>query len=102
MSMSKRFGAVAAVLGLAAVGTAALPGSADAWWARGGCCWGGGVGFGVVLPPVFVAPPPVYVAPPIAYAPPPPPVYYGYHPAPQHYWVPGFWRGGYWIPGHWS
>jgi hypothetical protein len=34
----------------------------------------GGVGVGIWVPPVVVAPAPVYVAPPVVYA--PPPAYY--------------------------
>jgi len=62
-------------------------------WRGGWCC---GVGFGLVLPPVVVAPAPVYVAPPAYY--PPPAAYY----PPGHVWVPAHWEGGYWVPGHWS
>jgi hypothetical protein len=96
----KRLWGIGAVAGLAALGIAATPGSAHAWW----CC---GVGVGVVLPPVVVAPPPVYVAPrpyyyappPVAYYAPPPPAYV---PPPHRYWVPPHWQGGYWVGGHWS
>lgn len=96
MSKLQRLVPVAVVLGLAVLGVAAVPGSAKAWWAGGwGCCR---VGFGIVFPPVVVAPPPVYVAPPYAYYPPPP----AYYPPPRGHWVPGHWRGGYWVPGHWA
>lgn len=94
----QRIGAAAALAGLVAVGTAAMPGKAEAWWRGGWCC---GVGIGVVLPPVVVAPPvyvpPVY-APPPAYYPPPQVVY---APPPRH-WVPGHYEGAYWVPGHWA
>lgn len=91
MSALKRLGAAAAVLGLIGSALVLAPGSAKAWWV-------GGVRFGVVLPPIVVAPP-VYVPPPVAYA--PPPVYYA--PAPrQPVWVRGHWQGGYWVPAHWA
>ncbi len=93
MSALKRLGSVAAVLGLIGPAVVLAPSSAKAWWA-------GGVRFGVVLPPVVVAPPPVYVAPPVAYYP-PPPVYYA-PPPPHPVWVPGHWQGGYWVPAHWA
>jgi hypothetical protein len=86
----KRLGTVAVVAGLASVGVAAMPHEAKAWWR-------GGVGVGIWVPPVVVAPPPVYVAPPVAYA--PPPVYY---PAPRPVWVPPHWEGPYWVRGHWA
>jgi hypothetical protein len=91
----KRFGSVAAVLGLAAIGSFAMPHQANAWW-RGG----------IWIPPVVVAP--AYVPPPVVYA--PPPAYYGYGPgyyAPGYYapaarvWIAPHWEGGYWIRGHW-
>jgi hypothetical protein len=86
----RHLASVAAVLGLAAVGIAAMPHDAKAWWR-------GGVGIGVWVPPVIVAPPPVvYAPPPVAYAPPP------YYPAPQRVWVPPHWEGPYWVHGHWS
>jgi hypothetical protein len=98
----KRLGAVSAVAGLAALGVAAMPGEANAWWR------GGGIGIGVYLPPVVVAPAPVY-APPAYYVPPAygPPAYYAppapaYYPPPRHVWVPPHWQNGYWIPGHWA
>jgi hypothetical protein len=72
--LSKRLCAGLAVAGLAAIGVAAAPTPAEAWW-RGGWCCGFGVGF--VLPPIVVAPP--------VYAPPPPPAYY---PPPPAYYAP--------------
>jgi hypothetical protein len=86
----KRLGTVAVVIGLASVGVAAMPNDANAWWR-------GGVGVGIWVPPVVVAPPPVYVPPPVAYA--PPPVYY---PTPRRVWVPPHWEGPYWVQGHWA
>jgi hypothetical protein len=86
----KRLGTAAVVAGLATVGVAAVPHDANAWWR-------GGVGVGIWVPPVVVAPPPVYVAPPVAYAPPP-----GYYPAPRRVWVPPHWEGPYWVQGHWA
>jgi hypothetical protein len=86
----KRLASVAAVVGLAAVGIAAMPHDADAWWR-------GGYGIGIYVPPIFVAPP-VYVAPPVAYYAPPPGYYYG---PPRGYWVPAHWDRGYWVRGHW-
>lgn len=98
-----RLGLPLAVLGLAAAGTALIPGSAKAWWAGGGGWgWHGGFSVGVFAPPVYVAPPPVYVAPPpVVYAPPPPTAYYA-PPRPGPVWVPGHWQGGYWVPAHWA
>ena len=101
----KRVAAAGTLLGLVAIGTAAAPAPAQAWWAHGGgggwwahgggwCC---GVGIGVVVPPVVVAPAPVYVPPPVYYAPAP-----AYYAPPQQVWVPAHWQGGYWIPGHWA
>lgn len=58
MLKSRRLGAVLAIAGVATIGIMALPGKAEAWWRGGFCC---GVGFGVVIPPVVVAPP--YYAP---------------------------------------
>lgn len=92
MYVMKSFAAVAAVLGLAAIGVAAVPGKAEAWWRGGWCC---GVGIGVVVPPVVVAPAPVYAPPPVYYAPPP-----AYYAPPQGRWIPGHYEGGYWVPGH--
>ncbi len=62
MFAPKRLGSVAAVLGLVGSAVVLAPSSAKAWWV-------GGVRFGVVLPPVVVAPAPVYVPPPVAYYP---------------------------------
>ena len=92
MSILRRFGSTAAVLGIVGAAAVLAPSPAKAWWA-------GGVRLGVVLPPVVVAPAPVYVAPPVAYYP-PPPVYYA--PPPRAVWVPGHWQGGYWVPAHWA
>jgi hypothetical protein len=89
---SQRVGAVSAIAGLAALGVAALPGQAHAWWH---------VGIGIALPPVVVAPAPVYVPPPVYYAP-PPVAYYAPPPPPQRPWVPAHWENGYWVPGHWA
>lgn len=98
MPVPKRISAVAAVAALAAVGVTAMPHDANAWWR-------GGVGIGVWVPPVIVAPPPVYAAPPVVYAPPPvvyapPPVVYA--PPPRRIWIPAHWEGPYWVQGHWS
>ena len=59
MFPSKRIAAVGAVAGLAALGVAAMPSQANAWWR--------GPGFGISLwvPPVVVAPAPVYAPPPV-------------------------------------
>jgi hypothetical protein len=58
---------VPAILGLAALGIAAMPHDAKAWWRSG-------IGIGVWVPPVVVVPPPVaYAPPPVAYVPSPPP-----------------------------
>jgi len=97
MALSRRLGVIAAVAGMAMVGVASLPRPAEAWWRGPWCC---GIGIGVFVPPVVVAPAPVY-----AYA--PPPVYYGppsvaYAPPPRRVWVPGHWNGPYWVPAHWS
>lgn len=92
----KRFVTAAAMLGLVAIGATAAPQKAEAWWRGGWCC---GVGIGVVVPPVVIAPPPVYAPPPVAYYP-PPPAYYA--PPPQRHWIPGHYQGGYWVPGHWA
>jgi hypothetical protein len=83
----RRLASVVGVLGLALLGVAALPHKAEAWWR-------GGVGFGVVLPPVVYAPPPTVV-----YAPPPAVVY---APPPRRVWVPPHWEGPYWVRGHWA
>jgi hypothetical protein len=92
MSVLKRVGSVAVAAGLAAVGVAAMPHNANAWWR-------GGVGVGIWFPPVVVAPP-VYAPPPVAYYYPPPPAYY--YPPPRRVWVPPHWEGPYWIRGHWA
>ena len=80
-SVTSKFAATCAVLGLATVGITATARPANAWWSP---YWYG--------PPVVVAPPP-----PPYYA--PPPVYYA-PPAPRA-WIPAHWQNGYWIPGHW-
>ncbi len=83
MSISKRLGMVAAVLGLTAVGVTAVPHDANAWVR---------FGVGVVVPPVVVAPAPYYPAP--VYVAPgyvPPPVAYV---PPRRVWVPPHWEGG--------
>jgi hypothetical protein len=90
MSVLKRVGSVAVVAGLAAVDVAAMPQNANAWWS-------GGVGVGIWVPPVVVAPP-VYAPPPVAYYPPTPP----YYPPPRRVWVPPHWEGPYWVRGHWA
>jgi hypothetical protein len=95
MLAMKRIGALAAVIGLVALGVTAMPGKAEAWWRGGWCC---GVGIGVYVPPLVIAPPVYYAPPPVAYA--PPPAYYA-PPQPQRQWVPGHYEGGYWVPGHW-
>ena len=61
----KRLAACGALLGLVAIGTTAAPKPAEAWWAHGGG-WGGGyyhgggwccgVGIGLYVPPVVIAP----------------------------------------------
>jgi hypothetical protein len=91
MSVIKRFGTVAAVAALAALGVAALPQQANAWWR-------GGVGVGIWVPPVVVAPP-AYYPPPVAYYPSPAPYYYG---PPRRVWIPPHWEGPYRVRGHWS
>jgi len=89
MSVLKRLGMVCAVTGLALIGTATMPHQAYAWWR-------GGVGIGIVVPPVVVAPPPVvYAPPPVAYVPAP------YYPQ-RRVWIPPHWEGPYWVRGHWS
>lgn len=88
----KRLGVISAVAGLAALDVAAMPGQANAWWR------GPGIGIGIALPPVVVAPAPVYVPPPAYYAPPP----VAYYPPPGQVWVVPHWQNGYWVPGHWA
>lgn len=94
MSVLKRLGGVFAVAGLAAM----MPHDANAWWS-------GGVGVGIWVPPVVVAPP-VYAPPPVAYYAPPPVAYYppppAYYPPPHRVWVPPHWEGPYWVRGHWA
>lgn len=90
-----------AALSAALIAPVLIPGTAQAWWARGG--WGWGLGVGVaVAPPVLVVPAPViaYAAspPPVVVVPPPPPP-----PPPYAHWVPGHYNWqGYWIAGHWA
>ena len=88
MSVLQRLGPVVAIAGLAALGVAAMPHEAKAWW-RGGV--------GVFVPPVVVAPP-AYYPPPVAYYP-APPYYYG---PPRRAWIPPHWEGPYWVRGHWA
>jgi len=99
----KRITATAAILGLATIGLAATPKPANAWWYHHGYCCG--VGIGVVIPPVVVAPPPAYYAPPQTYDA-QPQAYYApsaaYYAPPSRAWIPAHWQDGYWIPGHWS
>ena len=76
---------VFAIAGLAALGLAAVPGSAKAWWVRPGV--------------VVVAPPPVYVAPPVYYA--PPVVYAPGYPVGPRVWIAPHWQDGYWVRGRW-
>ena len=85
-SFTKRLATGCAVLGLAAVGLAATPKPANAWWYHHG--WGWGVG--VYVPPVVVAPAPVYYPAPAYYAP------------PSRVWVPAHYEYGYYVPGHWG
>ncbi len=93
MVRSKHVASIAAVLGLATIGVAAMPHAANAWWR-------GGYGVGIWIPPVVVAPPPpVYYAPPV--------VAYGlyaapYYVAPRRVWIRPHWEGPYWVRGHWS
>ena len=93
-ALTRRITATAALFGLAAVGLAAAPKPANAWWYHHGYCCGWGVG--VVIPPVVVAPPPAYYAPPTAYYAP----YPAYYTPPPHAWIPAHWQNGYWVPGH--
>ena len=91
---TKRLAVGAALAGLVAIGVMAKPSPAEAWWRGGWCC---GVGIGIVVPPVVVAPPPVYYPPPAYYAPPA-----AYYAPPQRVWVPPHWQGNVWVPGHWA
>jgi len=94
----RRLAGAGALLGLVAIGTAAAPTPANAWWRGGGWC----CGVGIYVPPIVVAPAPVYVPPPV-YT--PAPVYYAPAPVyavPQRVWIPAHWRNGYWVPGHWD
>ena len=95
MSVLKRLSSMAAVAGLVAVGVAAMPHEAKAWWR-------GGFGVGVWVPPVVVGPPvyapPVYAPPPVVYLAPPP----AYYQPPHRVWVPPHWEGPYWVQGHWA
>ena len=104
MPALKRLGSVAVLAALTAVGTAALPSNAKAWWRHDD------FGIRVWVPPVVVARPPpvVYAAPPppvvytvpppVVYAPPPPRRFY----RPRRIWIPPHWHHGFWIRGHWS
>ena len=91
--VARRLSALAALAALVGIGVTALPGHAEAWWRGGWCC---GVGIGLFVPPVVVAPPAYYAPPPVYYAPPA-----GYYPR-QSVWIPGHWQGGYWVPAHWG
>jgi hypothetical protein len=95
-SLTRCITATAAILGLATIGIAAAPTPANAWWYHHGYCCG--VGIGIVVPPVVVAPPPAYYAPPQAYYAPSA----AYYAPPSRAWIPAHWQDGYWIPGHWS
>jgi hypothetical protein len=101
-SSLRRITATAAILGLATIGLAATPKPANAWWYHHGYCCG--VGIGVVIPPVVVAPPAYYAPPQAYYA--QPQAYYApsaaYYAPPSRAWIPAHWQDGYWIPGHWS
>jgi hypothetical protein len=94
----KRLASAAALLGLVAIGTAAAPKPANAWWAHGGWC----CSVGVYVPPVVIAPPVVVAPAPVYEA----PAYYGpapaYYAPPQRVWIPAHWHNGYWIRGHWA
>jgi hypothetical protein len=101
-SLTRRITATAALLGLATIGIAATPKPANAWcYNHGFCC---GVGIGVVVPPVVVAPPAYYAPPQSYYA--PPQAYYApsaaYYAPQSRAWIPAHWQNGYWVPGHWS
>ena len=99
MTIVRQWRAATAAAGLAVIGVLAMPETANAWWR-------GGYGYGIWVPPVYVAPPPVYYAPPpVAYVAPPvayaaPPV--AYPAPPPRVWVPPHWEGGYWVRGHWA
>jgi hypothetical protein len=84
MSTSKWLGTLAATAAVIAVGVAALPGQAQAYW-----IWRGGVRVWVPGAAVVVAPPVVYARPPAVVVAPP-----------QRVWVPEHWRNGYLVPGH--
>lgn len=102
-SLTRRITATAALFGLATVAIAATPKPANAWWYNHGYCCG--VGIGVVVPPVVVAPPPTYYAQPQTYYAQPQAHYApsaGYYGAPSRAWIPAHWQNGYWVPGHWS
>jgi hypothetical protein len=87
---TRRIAATCTVIGLAAIGVAAIPKPANAWW------HGYGWGVGIYVPPIVVAPPPAYYPAPAYY---PTPTYY----APSaSAWIPAHWQGNYWVPGHWS
>ena len=88
----RKIATIGTILCLAAIGTAAAPKPANAWWNHYG--WGWGVG--VYVPPVVVAPPPAYYPSPAYY---PAPAYYA---PPARVWIPAHWQGNYWVPGHWS
>lgn len=94
MTGLKRLGVLA--IALPVLGAGMMTASPAQAWVR----WG--VGVGVVVPPVVVAPPPVYYAPPppVYYAP-PPVAYYAPH-VHRPIWVPGRWVRGYWVPGHYA
>jgi len=102
-SLTRRISATTALLGLATITIAATPKPANAWWYHHGYCCG--VGIGVVVPPVVVAPPPTYYAPPQTYYA-QPQAYYApstaYYGAQTRSWIPAHWQNGYWVPGHWS
>ncbi len=84
-SITRKITATCAVLGLAAIGVAADPAEANAWWRNYN-----GYGYGVYVPPVVVAPPAAYYArPPVYYAP------------PARMWIPAHYENGYYIPGYW-
>ena len=89
-SAARRIAVTCTVIGLAAIGVAAAPKPAHAWW------HGYGWGVGIYVPPIVVTPPPAYYAPP------------AYYPAARllrsaHLRLdPRHWQGNYWVPGHWS